>query len=60
MSKYRTHNAGELRAADDGKEVRLSGWLSAKRDHGGIFFIHLRDFFGLTQVVHQETRLPLE
>ncbi len=34
-----------------GREVRLSGWVSRVRDHGGIIFIDLRDHYGLTQVV---------
>src|ERR1700722_16534462 len=51
MHAYRTHTSGALRAADAGKEVRLSGWVHAKRDHGGLLFIDLRDHFGLTQCV---------
>ena len=48
---YRTHNCGELRRADAGKEVRLSGWIHSVRDHGGVIFIDLRDNYGLTQIV---------
>jgi aspartyl-tRNA synthetase len=48
---YRTHNCGELRGADVGKFVRLSGWLNNRRDHGGVLFIDLRDHYGITQVV---------
>jgi aspartyl-tRNA synthetase len=48
---YRTHTCGALRAADAGKEVRLSGWVHAKRDHGGLLFIDLRDHYGITQCV---------
>ncbi len=40
-----------MRAADVGKTARLSGWVLAKRDHGGLLFIDLRDHFGLTQCV---------
>lgn len=47
---YRTHNCGELRANDVGKEVMLSGWVNARRDHGGVIFIDLRDRYGLTQI----------
>jgi len=53
MNRYRTHRCGELRAGNDGEAVKLSGWLSAKRDHGGIFFTHIRDNTGITQVVIQ-------
>ena len=49
MHPYRTHDCGALRAADIGAIARLSGWVHAKRDHGGLLFIDLRDNFGLTQ-----------
>jgi aspartyl-tRNA synthetase len=56
MHAYRTHNCGALRASDTGAEVRLSGWVHRKRDHGGLLFIDLRDHYGLTQLVlHPET-----
>jgi aspartyl-tRNA synthetase len=51
MHAYRTHTSGALRAADAGMEVRLSGWVHAKRDHGGLLFIDLRDHYGITQCV---------
>lgn len=51
MHAYRTHHCGQLRAGDAGGEVRLSGWIGAKRDHGGLLFIDLRDHHGVTQVV---------
>ena len=51
MHKYRTHNCNGLRAEDINQEVRLSGWVHRKRDHGGLLFIDLRDHFGLTQLV---------
>ncbi|MBN8929564.1 MAG: aspartate--tRNA ligase [Rhodospirillales bacterium 69-11] len=51
MHAYRTHTCGALRASDAGKTVRLSGWVHAKRDHGGLLFIDLRDHYGLTQCV---------
>src|SRR6188768_3350064 len=54
MHPYRTHNCGQLRAADVGKTVRLSGWIHRKRDHGGVLFIDLRDHYGITQIVADE------
>ncbi len=51
MHAYRTHHCGQLRAADAGHAVRLSGWVHRKRDHGGVLFIDLRDHHGLVQIV---------
>lgn len=51
MNTYRTHNCGELRKADVGKIVKLSGWVHKKRDHGNLLFIDLRDHYGITQCV---------
>lgn len=51
MHAYRTHNCAQLRKADVGQTVRLSGWIHRKRDHGNLLFVDLRDHFGLTQIV---------
>ena len=51
MHEFRTHTCGELRKADVGKEVRVSGWINSVRDHGGVIFIDLRDHYGKTQIV---------
>ena len=51
MHAYRTHTCGQLRPADAGQSVRLSGWVHRKRDHGGLLFIDLRDNYGVTQLV---------
>ncbi|MBI5700094.1 aspartate--tRNA ligase [Candidatus Saganbacteria bacterium] len=47
----RTHNCGEVTAAEVDKEVYLLGWVHRRRDHGGLIFIDLRDRSGLVQVV---------
>ena len=51
MHAYRTHTCADLRAAEAGQPARLSGWVHAKRDHGGLLFIDLRDHYGITQCV---------
>jgi aspartyl-tRNA synthetase len=50
----RSHEAGSLRAADAGEQVRLAGWVARRRDHGGVVFIDLRDGSGIVQVVVRE------
>jgi len=62
MHKYRTHNCSELSKINVGTQVKLSGWVHSKRDHGSLIFIDLRDHFGLTQCVidQQNTTLNLD
>ena len=51
MHKYRTHNCYEISKKDYGKKVKLSGWIHRKRDHGNLLFFDMRDHYGLTQCV---------
>ena len=60
MHAYRSHVCAQLRAADVGQTVRLSGWIHRKRDHGGVLFVDLRDHYGITQIVAKAGSGPLK
>ncbi|MGN6597056.1 aspartate--tRNA ligase [Sphingopyxis terrae] len=51
MHAYRTHTCADLRAANVGEEVRLSGWVHRTREHANVLFVDLRDHYGITQIV---------
>ncbi|SKB93253.1 aspartyl-tRNA synthetase [Sphingobacterium nematocida] len=53
---YRSHNCGELRAADVNKEITLSGWVQKSRDKGFMIWVDLRDRYGITQLIFDEVR----
>ena len=55
---YRTLFCNDIRDEHVGKTVELAGWVDVVRDHGGVIFIDLRDYTGVTQVVvHNEELL---
>lgn len=53
---YRSHNCGELRIADVNKEVTLAGWVQKSRDKGFMIWVDLRDRYGITQLIFDESR----
>ena len=56
---YRDHTCGELRKADEGKRVKLAGWVAKRRNLGSIIFIDLRDRYGITQITFDENHADL-
>ena len=68
MHKYRTHTCNELNLKNKNENVILSGWINKKRDHGNLLFLDLRDNYGVTQCVIENShknfkdleKLPLE
>src|SRR5690606_18614341 len=57
---YRTHNNGQLRAANINERVTLSGWVQRVRDKGFMIWIDLRDRYGITQLIFDEARTSKE
>ena len=51
MHPFRSHTCADLRLDHVGQEVRISGWVHRKRDHGNLLFVDVRDHYGLTQCV---------
>lgn len=53
---YRSHNCGELNASHINQEVTLAGWVQKSRDKGFMNWIDLRDRYGITQLLFDESR----
>jgi aspartyl-tRNA synthetase len=52
---YRSHTCGQLRISDVGTNVTLAGWVQTVRKFGSITFVDLRDRYGITQLLFNES-----
>jgi aspartyl-tRNA synthetase len=57
---YRSHNCGELNASNINTEVTLAGWVQKSRDKGFMNWVDLRDRYGITQLIFDESRSQKE
>ena len=56
---FRSHTCGELRLTDVKKQITLAGWVQTVRKFGAITVVDLRDRYGITQLVFNESLNPI-
>lgn len=56
LNMYRSHTCGQLNASFIGQNVTLAGWIQKTRDKGGLIWIDLRDRYGITQIILNESQ----
>ena len=56
LKMYRSHNCGGLNISDVTKNVKLAGWVQKTRDKGFMIWVALRDKYGITQLIFDESR----
>ncbi len=57
MNKYRTHYCGNLTKKEIDEKIKISGWVENIRDHGGVIFLDIRDFYGTVQIVSNDNSI---
>ena len=57
---YRTHYCNDMRESHVGTQIELAGWIQSKRDHGGVLFVDLRDYTGVSQLVINDPAMIAE
>ena len=57
---YRSHSCGEVRVSHINSEITLAGWVQKSRDKGFMVWVDLRDRYGITQLIFDESRTPKE